>query len=154
MQRKYKFTKNQLNILQQFTNTINKDIKIKKGRKFECDIQKKQVFVSHKKYDYDTEMFMNWLCKQKEYTPINYLLIAILHEIGHIETYSKANDKQRDILYGIYSFLGEMGIMSTEEQNDKYFNIPLERNATMWGLQYYVNHKEQCDKLVKDLEIM
>lgn len=154
MQRVYKFTKKDIEKIQVFVNTIDKNIKIKKGKCFECDTEKNQVFVGNKKYDKDTKMFMTWLCKQKEYTPINYILISILHEIGHIKTYSKIKQTERSILYGIYDFLGHLGIMTTEQQNNRYFNIPDERDATMWGLNYYVNHKQQCDKLVKDLCIM
>lgn len=154
MQRRYKFTKKDIKILQDFVNTIDKDIKIKKGQVFECDVKAKQVFVGDKKYSKDTEIFMNWLCKQKNYTPINHILISILHEIGHIKTYSQVKEKQRALLYGIYRFLETYDIMSTEELNEKYFNIPDEKDATMWGIKYYVNHKEQCDNLIKNLCIM
>lgn len=154
MQRRYKFTKNDIKILQEFINTIDNSITIKKGQTFECDVKAKQVFVGDKKYSKDTEMFMQWLCKQKEYTPINHILISILHEVGHIKTYTKAKEMERNLLYNIYSFLQTYDIMSIEELNEKYFNIPDERDATMWGIKYYVNHKEQCDNLIKQLCIM
>jgi hypothetical protein len=154
MQRMYKFTKKDIKILQDFINTIDKDIKIKKGRTFECDVEKKQVFVNNKKYTLDTEIYMNWLCKQKEYIPINHVLISILHEIGHIKTYSLIKEKQRTLLYSIYSFLQNYNILSVEELNEKYFNIPDEKDATMWGIEFYKNHKIQCDELVKKLCIM
>lgn len=154
MQRQFKFTKNEFKILKEFVKTIDKNIIIKRNNCFECDIENKLVFIGNKKYDYDTKIFMDWLCKQKEYTPINYILISILHEIGHIKTYTKELEAERTELYGIYSFLHENGIMSTDELNEKYFEIPDEKEATMWGIKYYVNNKEKCDKLVKELNIM
>ena len=155
MQRKYRFTNKELNILKEFIqNNIDKNIKIKKSQCFECDIDNRTVYISNKKFTPDTEMFMNWLCKQKEYTPINHILISILHEIGHIKTYTPELEEERDLLYGIYDFMHENKIMSTEELNNKYFNIPDEKIATMWGINFYKNNKIKCDKLIKDLCIM
>lgn len=154
MQRQYKFTNKQIKTLQDFVKQIDKNIKIKKSYSFECDIENKLVFIGSKEYTQDTKLFMDWLCKQKEYTPINHILISILHEIGHIKTYTKAKEQERDTLYSIYSFLNDNNIMSTEQLNEHYFAIPDERDATMWGIKYYVNHKNECDKLVKDLQIM
>ena len=155
MQRQFKYTKQQIQILQDFINsTIDKDIKVKVGNAYECDIENKTIYLGSKELTTDTILFIQWLKTTPEYTPISYNLISILHEIGHIKTYNKIKSKQREVMYGIYSFLNEMQIVTTETLNQKYFEIPDEKDATNWGLRFYVNNKSKCDKLVKDLQIM
>jgi hypothetical protein len=151
---KNKFTRKEIKIIQNFVNEIDNNIKVKKSKVFECEIEKNQIFVSDKNYTKDTELFMKWLETLKEYQPINFILISILHEIGHIETYTEELEEERNKMYSMYSFLNKQGIMSTEELNNLYFEIPDEKNATLWGLNYYVNNKEKCNKLLQDLNIM
>ena len=35
--------------------------------------------------------------------------------------------------------------------NYSYYEIPEEKSATEWGVNYYKNHQEQCEKLAEDL---
>lgn len=153
MQRQFKFTKKDFEKIQKFVNDIDKDIKIKKGRCFECVVPDKKVFISHKKYDYESEIFTKFL-EQNDNIKINFVLIALLHEIGHIKTYNKKLEQQRTILYSIYNCLNRLKIISVDKLNQKYFMIPDERQATLWGLEYYKNNKNKCDKLVQELGIM
>lgn len=154
MNKRYKFSNKEIKTIQKFIQTnIDKDIKVHKNNVYECEVATKDVYIGNKMYDYDTELYIKWLQQQPEYIPINFILISILHEVGHIMTYTKAKEKERNVLYGIYAFLNEFNILSTDTLNNKYFNIPDERQATMWGINFYKNNKIKCDKLLNELNI-
>ena len=60
-------------------------------------------------------------------------------------------EEGRDIIYGLLKLDYEEGKSNVAEYNHKYFLIPMEFEATCWAVDYYENHKEECDKLIKRL---
>ena len=79
--------------------------------------------------------------------------MSLLHEIGHIMTYDDDLDDTRDILYGVLKLNYKEGKSDITEYNNMYFKIPMEYDATYWGVQYYRNNKEKCDKLIRMLGV-
>lgn len=77
----------------------------------------------------------------------NYgFLNSFFHELGHHETYDDISD--RDYEYGrmVKAYLADK-----EELNDydlyTYFNLPIERAATEWGVAYINDHLPEVLKL-------
>jgi len=74
-------------------------------------------------------------------------LNSFFHELGHHETYEDISD--RDYEYGrmVKAYLADK-----EELNNydlyTYFNLPIERAATEWGVAYINNHIFETFKLM------
>lgn len=79
------------------------------------------------------------------YYDMNFLN-SFFHELGHYETYDDISD--RDYEYGrmVKAYLADK-----EELNDydlyTYFNLPIERTATEWGIKYINEHIDEIRKL-------
>ena len=149
------YTKKQKQIITDFIKKIDTDYEVFFEKVFSADVYEEQVFVGSKAYIkcYDSEMFMNWFSKEFGFT-MNKWLIALLHEIGHLETTSEKLQEQRDLLYKALTLLYEDNTLSIEELNERYFNIPCEYAATAWGVEYYLKNKEKCENLIKTLDLV
>ena len=152
MSKKYKFLKRDFDIINQWVNSnIDPDIQIKKSDRFECDTDEEIVYISNKRWTKLDEFFDEWYKKQNFYTPINYVLVAILHEIGHIMTKDDDLLEQGYQLNEIYHFMFENNCISEKELNFAYFEIPCELLATKWGVDYFLNNSQQCKELAEML---
>ena len=80
---------------------------------------------------------------------IDPFLSGLLHECGHIFTYSEERDHERDVLY--YMLQCNFDIARFKEYTMMYFAIPSEYNATAWGVNYYLTNKEYCDNFIKEI---
>ena len=138
-------------LIKEFVHSIDPEIKVHmSGDEFYCIISDKLInvpFVSDSEGDrlFD-EFVMNRFGKS-----INPYLMGILHEVGHIKTFDPNLDKDRDILY----FMLQLDYTNEryEEFTNMYFSIPSEFAATEWAVNYYLSHKEQCDNLMKEIEL-
>ena len=139
-------------LVRDFVKSINKDFKISFEEVFEVDIQEEHIYATFDKHKDIDDMFLNFIKDEFGTDCGNIFLASLLHEIGHIMTYDDDMDEDRDIQYGLLQ-------LAYEEDNDvlkynnMYFRIPAEYNATYWGIQYYRNNKEKCDKLIKCLNL-
>ena len=138
-------------LVKKFVQSIDPEIKVHmSGDEFYCIISEKLInvpFVSDSEGDrlFD-EFIMNRFGKS-----INPYIMGILHEVGHIMTFDSNLDKDRDILY----FMLQLDYTDEryEEFTNMYFSIPSEFAATEWAVNYYLSHKEQCDNLIKEIEL-
>ena len=74
---------------------------------------------------------------------------VILHEIGHIKCDTTETEEERAILDGAFHFIYEQGQISLEELIHAYFEIPAETNATKWGVNFYKNNTDLCEKFAE-----
>ena len=137
-------------LVRHFVKNINKDFRVSFADTFEVDIPEEHIYIT---FNYDKEldqMYDDFLYEQfgKRY---NIFLLSLLHEVGHIITYEDELEEDRDIIYGLLKLDYEEGKSDIAEYNHKYFLIPMEFEATCWAVEYYENHKEKCDKLIKRL---
>lgn len=149
MSKKWRFTNNELDLIQDFVETIDEELVVEKGSAWECCISTNEIFLGSKRINKFDKCFITWLRTLPEYTPISNFIIALLHEIGHIKSYNHivwANGKLQEMTY---RYLHEDGILNDEELQYKYFEIANEKNATLWALEYYKSHKAKCDKLAE-----
>ena len=80
---------------------------------------------------------------------ISPLLMGILHEIGHIETFDEQLDRERSIIYYLLDI--DFDIKRYRDFTNMYFAIPSKFEATRWGVEYYLSHKEHCDNFLKEI---
>lgn len=141
-----------MNIIQRlgvraFIKEVSKDVKVKFQKwDMECDVDEETVYIG-KIHDKNTDKyFLNFL---KEIAPgaenYNIFLMSILHEIGHIMTWDEDDANNKDILYGALRVMYQEN-KNDEEYNNMYFRIPLEYNATMWGIEFAQTHQELMKK--------
>lgn len=117
----------------------------------ECDVYDEIIYVGET-YDKRTDLyFKNFVNKlNPECSKINPFLLSLLHEIGHIETYTDEMSDEKDAIYALlemkYDGEEEISDERLEEYCDLYFNIPLEINATWWGIDYALSHLDLMQK--------
>jgi hypothetical protein len=80
---------------------------------------------------------------------INPFLIGLLHEIGHIMSFDETLDRERSIIYYLLDL--DFDFERFRDFTNMYFAIPSEFEATKWGVEYYLSHKEQCDNFLKEI---
>lgn len=142
-------TRAKMKIIKNFIQTIDKDLKVRKSKMFLCDIYGKKVYVCENREPRD---FEEWLATKIDFKP-NWFVISLLHEIGHIMTNSEELEKEKDVLYSLYLFMYRNGEIDTKAVNYKYFEIPMEYNATMWGVEFYRNNFTLCETLAEMLGV-
>ena len=81
----------------------------------------------------------------------HYFMFSLLHEIGHSMTMDLlgANELQTE------AFLRELIHASDEKLgNEMYFNLPSERMANKWAVEYFNDHRKMCLRIEKRLQKM
>lgn len=78
-------------------------------------------------------------------------LLAFFHELGHHETIDDIDD---DIYAYCEDIKDEINMedRATRENNFKYFNLPVEKIATEWGLTYMKTHEKEVADLWNTLQ--
>ena len=127
--------------LRKYIKNIDSEIKVKFGKCFECDTDKKIVWLALKDNKQDSKMFKNWYEKyfNETLTDKDLLYISALHEVGHIMTWTQELEDERTKMYNTMKIAHIYQLMSTQELNEQYFEIPMELIATEWGRNYYKN---------------
>lgn len=80
---------------------------------------------------------------------INSFLMGCLHECGHLMTFDETLDRERSIIYYLLDL--DFEVERFRDFTNMYFAIPSEFEATRWGVEYYLSHKEQCDNFIKEI---
>ena len=71
-------------------------------------------------------------------------LASLLHEVGHSATYEDFSDEDWDMYYLRCDSLEANGhAASDREINFEYFNLPTERAATEWAIEFMRSHTEE-----------
>lgn len=78
-------------------------------------------------------------------------LLSFIHELGHHETLDEWNDEEYLDMKIQKEQINKMKV-SQKEKNFMYFNIPDERRATEWGLQYIMEHQTEIMLLWNELQ--
>lgn len=73
-------------------------------------------------------------------------LLSFMHELGHHETLDEWDDDEYLDMKIQKEKINKMKV-SQKEKNFMYFNIPDERRATEWGLQYMMEHQTEITQL-------
>lgn len=78
-------------------------------------------------------------------------LNSFFHELGHHETYEDISDKDYDYGQMVKAYLADK-----EELNNydlyTYYNLPIERTATEWGIKYINDHTSEVFELNRKIQ--
>lgn len=137
-----------MNIIKKFfikklIKSIDKDIKVKfHAGPLECDIDEETVYIGTALTKEDDNMFLDF-CGDIAPDAVKYgaWLIGILHEVFHIETYDEDDEMDRDEQYAIMKMIFDLGAMDAATLNRRYFELPLEYNATMGAIGWIREHR-------------
>lgn len=111
-----------------------------------CDI--KIINITFLSDDMDDDLFDAFVYKHFG-VHIHPVLMGCLHECGHLMTFDKNLDHERSIIY--YMLQLDFDVERYRDFTNMYFAIPSEFEATRWGVEYYLSHKEQCDNFLKEI---
>lgn len=115
----------------------------------ECDVFDEIVYIG-KTYDKKTDIFFEkFVHELNPQCNFNTFLLSILHEIGHIETWTDEDADNKDAIYAMLKMQfdsKELDEKTLEEYCNMYFRIPLEQNATQWGIDFAMTHQELMEK--------
>lgn len=136
--------------IRKFIREIDKDIKVKFQKyDMECDIYEETVYIG-KTYDSrNDKFFMEFVKELNPECNIPVLPLSILHEIGHIMTWDEDAADEKDMIYALLKVNfdeSEKDDATLKEYDDMYFRIPLEQNATQWGIDFAMSHPELIEK--------
>ena len=95
------------------------------------------------KYEHDDDEFLKWckiLFQYEPYDEIDDFLLALLHEVGHLNTYGLIPEeaKQED---KINRQQIEEAIKENKGTSLNYYSLPLERWATKWATDFIKKNK-------------
>ena len=132
-----------LDLVRCFVKTIDEYIEVESDNRFCVDIDEEIIFIPKKLNDDEELVWSNFL---KEEFKVNYnpYVMSILHEIGHIETYTEDLNTERELTYFLLQMKYEED--NFEDFNNEYFKIPMEYYATEWAINYYRKHKKECER--------
>lgn len=134
-----------------FIKEVNPELLVKFQKyDLECDIFDEIIYIGES-YDRRTDKYFENFVNQlnPECSKINPFLLSLLHEIGHIETYTEEDMDNKDATYAILKMQydeDELSDEKLEEYCNMYFRIPLEQNATEWGINYALSHLDLMQK--------
>lgn len=78
-------------------------------------------------------------------------LFALLHEVGHSMTMDSLED---DELTSELIMREAVHLMDSEKGNDLYFNLPSEKMANKWAVDYFKTNFDKCIKLENKMQKM
>ena len=104
--------------------------------------------------DWSDEMFDKFLEQEFGFVNPYPFVISILHEVGHHMTDSDYDDEYDFILdekERIASIIHDQKASKAikEQAEFEYFRLPNEYAATKWAVDYFTQHREECDKMYK-----
>lgn len=140
---------NKMKKVKQFVKIIDNSIKVKKGKALECDIENKTIYISFKSDPVDIKTFLDFVKELNPKCKYNDIILGILHEIGHIYTYDKLNEKHWEEDNELLSALYKQNLISATDFNKIYVRLPLEKNATQWAIDFAMLNKKIMDKYSK-----
>jgi len=116
---------------------------------FCVDIENECIFIPLNPREEESKMFMDFIGEEYGEYDMNADVLGILHEIGHIFTYDESLARAREIKVLRLRLDFDAAASNLKEYNFAYFKIPAELNATNWAVEYYRNHRQECDSLAK-----
>ena len=134
--------------VKQMVKQIDKSIKVKFGKCLQCEPTENTIYVNNKTDIIDIVTFRDYVKELNSKCKFNTLLLGILHEIGHIYTYTRFNE----IKYNFCTTL--IKEIQAKHTNPKYlnffyncyFNLKLERLADKWAMDFIKNNQELVDQ--------
>lgn len=146
---------NILSIYTNFAKSIDDEIEVEFDNDWQCDTETKTIYIPLIESEEESERFINnfkkeW-CKDRNIIKLFFspVTMSFLHEIGHTQT--KQGDIISKILRKISNFLCKH--KTTKELSYKiYYNIPEEKRATQWAIEFIAWNYFKTIEFNKDIE--
>lgn len=133
--------------IKNFIKEIDKDIKVKFQKyDMECDLYEDIVYVGKTYNPITDKLFMDYVKELDPTCNVPVFILSILHEVGHIMTYDEEDVEEKDVIYALLRMEFNENKENEEEYVKKYFRIPLETNATEWGIRFAKENPELIKK--------
>lgn len=140
--------------IKRIVKKIDKNIKIKFGKRLECEPEKNKIYIAYKTNEIDKKTFMDFV---KELNPqCNYddITLGILHEIGHCMTYDEEMEEDYTICVNVLSKLYENEKINETQFNELYVRLDLEKKATEWAVDFAKNNPKITNELAMAVGVM
>lgn len=103
------------------------------------------------------KLWSEYVLKNFNYKIENIFMFSLLHEIGHHLTMDNFTKKQRNLenksVEKIEKKLEEeVSEISYRNLNMEYFDLPMERVATKWAVQFSKKHRKYLKKVYKTFQ--
>lgn len=134
----------------EFVQTIDPTLEVEYETEFSVDIDDSIIYIGIET-DEEGDKLIQEFVEEEFNISMNPFLIGILHEIGHVMTYSEDIYIERLLTYNLLS-------LNYKENPDfvayskMYFKIPAEYEATKWAVEFYQDNKEFCDEFMNTYE--
>lgn len=135
-----------------FIHEINPMLKVEFQKwDLECDVFDEIIYVGET-YDIRTDRYFREFVNKlnPDCAKVNLFLLSLLHEIGHIETWDDDVADEKDAIYALlkmqYDEEKDLTDAQCKEYCDLYYRIPLEQNATEWGIEFALSHMDLMKK--------
>ena len=137
-----------LKVIEGFIKGIDPNIEVGTDDRFCVDIDGEVVYITNSLSSEEDEIWSKFL-KEEFKIDYNPYVMSILHEVGHIMTFTEDLGEEREMIY----FLLQMKYVdgNFEDFNNEYFKIPMEYEATAWAVDFYRDNKELCDNIAVEL---
>jgi hypothetical protein len=103
----------------------------------------------------DDKDFLEFAHQLRPQVKADVFLISLMHELGHAETMDEWEDSEYFSMRDEKDIISDsvtQFVISRSEANFQYFNIPDEKRATEWGLDYMINHSQEISSLWHNLQ--
>src|SRR5699024_9776621 len=134
-----------------FVKQIDKTIKVKFGKRLECEPTANTIYVNNVTDKIDTKTFNEYVRELNSKYKFNSFILGILHEIGHIYTYVEQNEEEYNRDTELLSLLNKKKKLKNEQVNYFYLRLTLESNATKWAIEFAMLNKNFCKYYQKKL---
>ena len=137
-----------LSIIEKFVHSIDSTIEIDFAHDFCADISEYKIYIEDYEHPEEDRLIQTFI-NQEFGIIMEPFLIGVLHEIGHLMTYTAELNEQRTIMYALLGLVYDEN--EYEKYSEAYFRIPAEYEATKWAVKYYENNIEQCEAFLDEL---
>ena len=137
--------------VKKFVKQIDKTIKVKFGKRLECEPAENTIYVNNVTDKIDIKTFNEYIKELNNKCNFNSFLLGILHEIGHIYTYEEQDEEEYNRDVKLLSLLFQEKKLTDEQVNYFYLRLPLESNATKWAIEFAMLNKNFCKYYQKKL---
>lgn len=133
---------------------ISPDIKVKFGKRLECEPTEETIYIAYKTNQIDRDTFMEYVKEINSKCHFDDITLGILHEIGHIMTHCEELEEDYNFCVNLLSEMYKSKLIDDFELNRMYVRLDLESEATKWAVDFAMNNQEFAKRLAKVIGVM
>ena len=97
-------------------------------------------------------LFKQYIENKFDFTIPNLFTISLLHEVGHSFTLFDFSEKEMKRMKKEKKAIEKaLEKNDTDEKYSEYFDLPVEKVATAWAINYYRMNKKRCDDFYQNV---